>query len=336
MRKRRSTEVFSLSFLDCICCGFGAIILLFVLTIGPIKKKTERNQQAVSQRIEELESTLLDVQEQRSALKRALDQAAGAPEAGQDLEKLRAELRSIQSQVTETEAAIIEQIQQAQASKPQAESPVVSAPPLVPETPEMKAPPSSPVGVTTDSDHLIFLIDTSGSMRGVDGRMNMLVLQQVSRTLNAYPEVRSIQALDTSGNYIVRGTDRTWLPDTPAVRQRIIKALDQYPLTSVSNPVPGLSQVFRDFRPHQHPDKRMGVYIFGDEFPQTASKVLREMDEMNPVNPQTGKRYVTINAVGFPFRLSRDPRPDHTGYKFAHLMRELTYRHDGAFMVVRP
>ncbi|MBC2605709.1 hypothetical protein [Pelagicoccus albus] len=31
-RKRKETEVFSLSFLDCICCGFGAVLLLFVLT----------------------------------------------------------------------------------------------------------------------------------------------------------------------------------------------------------------------------------------------------------------------------------------------------------------
>ena len=30
--RRRDIEVFSLSFLDCICCGFGAIILLFVLS----------------------------------------------------------------------------------------------------------------------------------------------------------------------------------------------------------------------------------------------------------------------------------------------------------------
>lgn len=33
-RKRRQTEVFSISFLDCITCGFGAMLLLFVLTIG--------------------------------------------------------------------------------------------------------------------------------------------------------------------------------------------------------------------------------------------------------------------------------------------------------------
>ena len=34
--KRRETEVFSLSFLDCICCGFGAIILIFVLNLSLI------------------------------------------------------------------------------------------------------------------------------------------------------------------------------------------------------------------------------------------------------------------------------------------------------------
>ena len=32
--KRRTYDVFSVSFLDCICCGFGAMLLLFVLTIG--------------------------------------------------------------------------------------------------------------------------------------------------------------------------------------------------------------------------------------------------------------------------------------------------------------
>jgi hypothetical protein len=32
--KRRETEVFSLSFLDCICCGFGAVLLVFLLTVS--------------------------------------------------------------------------------------------------------------------------------------------------------------------------------------------------------------------------------------------------------------------------------------------------------------
>ena len=32
MIRRRQTSVFSLAFLDCICCGFGAVILVFILT----------------------------------------------------------------------------------------------------------------------------------------------------------------------------------------------------------------------------------------------------------------------------------------------------------------
>ena len=33
IRRRREIEIFSLSFLDVICCGFGAIILLLVITL---------------------------------------------------------------------------------------------------------------------------------------------------------------------------------------------------------------------------------------------------------------------------------------------------------------
>lgn len=48
-RKRKETEVFSLSFLDCVCCGFGAVLLLFVLTAS---RKAEQMDVAQSQIIE--------------------------------------------------------------------------------------------------------------------------------------------------------------------------------------------------------------------------------------------------------------------------------------------
>jgi hypothetical protein len=41
MKRKKTLDGFNLSFMDCICCGFGAIILLFVLTVGPIKKTLE-------------------------------------------------------------------------------------------------------------------------------------------------------------------------------------------------------------------------------------------------------------------------------------------------------
>ena len=33
--RRRDTEVFSLSFLDVICCGFGAVILFYTIISAP-------------------------------------------------------------------------------------------------------------------------------------------------------------------------------------------------------------------------------------------------------------------------------------------------------------
>ena len=51
--KRREFEVFTLSFLDCICCGFGAIILLLVLTdIGQpiVIERSEKDLQRADRR----------------------------------------------------------------------------------------------------------------------------------------------------------------------------------------------------------------------------------------------------------------------------------------------
>ena len=31
LKKRRAFEVFTLSFLDCICCGFGAVVLFYTI-----------------------------------------------------------------------------------------------------------------------------------------------------------------------------------------------------------------------------------------------------------------------------------------------------------------
>lgn len=43
-QKRRSVEVFSLSFLDCICCGFGAVILFYTIVSAQSgTARTERN-----------------------------------------------------------------------------------------------------------------------------------------------------------------------------------------------------------------------------------------------------------------------------------------------------
>ena len=58
MKKRRSIEVFSLSFLDVICCGFGAIILLLVLSLALEPATLEHMKSDMSGEIKQIEDEL--------------------------------------------------------------------------------------------------------------------------------------------------------------------------------------------------------------------------------------------------------------------------------------
>jgi von Willebrand factor type A domain len=75
---RRKTEVFGLSFMDCICCGFGATILVYMVLntgaarrtekeLGPLKAETDRLEQQVLEgqaNLVELRNTFERVREQ--------------------------------------------------------------------------------------------------------------------------------------------------------------------------------------------------------------------------------------------------------------------------------
>jgi len=80
MARRRETNVFSLSLLDCICCGFGALILfhmivasksgrLAVNTTGALQAEVDRRQNVVldeNERLVELRNSLREIEEKRA------------------------------------------------------------------------------------------------------------------------------------------------------------------------------------------------------------------------------------------------------------------------------
>ena len=311
--------------MDCICCGFGAIILLFVLTIGPIKKKTEMSKRGVDTYKQGLHDELKLLSDAIKTTDTALSQSLSTPSTAVDIRSLQEEVLIMEEQMEAKRQEIVA-----------AKSALSNLEQQVVETQEIEQnAPSTPVGVATDSSHLIFIVDTSGSMRDGTGQMNSLVMKQIERTLNAYPTIRGLQIMDSSGNYILPASSKQWLPDTRRNRDKLLSALRNYRTASASNPVPGLVRAFKDYNPKNNPDKNIGIYIFGDEFPHTAAPILSKLNKLNPIDPKTGKRAVVINATGFPFRLPKNPQPSQTGYKFANLMRELTYAHGGAFMVVQ-
>jgi hypothetical protein len=70
--KRRDFEVFSLSFLDCICCGFGAIILLFVLSKFSEPKIIQQVRVDLDSLIIKLEKEIVEIQGKTETVNRQL------------------------------------------------------------------------------------------------------------------------------------------------------------------------------------------------------------------------------------------------------------------------
>jgi hypothetical protein len=59
MRRRRRIEVFSLSFLDCICCGFGAVVLFYTIVAGQAGVKRIRTSDTLQAEVNRLEEEVL-------------------------------------------------------------------------------------------------------------------------------------------------------------------------------------------------------------------------------------------------------------------------------------
>jgi len=57
--RRRRTEVFSLSFLDCICCGFGAVVLFYTIIAGQSGVDRIRKTDALQAEVNKLEEEVL-------------------------------------------------------------------------------------------------------------------------------------------------------------------------------------------------------------------------------------------------------------------------------------
>ncbi len=116
-RRRRETEIFSLSFMDCICCGFGAVLLIFILTTGrrvdfsqqdlkDLQERVRKMDRAVSQEEEEIkklaqttvvtEADLKSLLEQNTADK---DKTAKQQETLKNLLQRTQEMRSTMAQL---------------------------------------------------------------------------------------------------------------------------------------------------------------------------------------------------------------------------------------------
>jgi len=324
-KRRRDIEVFSLSFLDCICCGFGAIILLFVLSKFAEPVIIEEVKEDLQGVIVRLEEELFDIKGEALVLNRELEgKIEQLSDEKKKIARLQGDLSDIEGEFAASKQnTSVQNIIEGQLTRA-----------LQTLTEEMKrllkVQPRkidrSVGGIPVDSEYIIFIIDTSGSMQRYAWST---VQKKLRETLEVYPKVKGIQVMNDMGEYMFTQYRGKWIPDSPARRRAIVTRLQTWAPFSNSSPVEGITAAIRTYYDSK---KKISLYVFGDEFSGTdIQAVVNEVDRINKAGPG-GERRVRIHAVGFPTMLEDPTRIFDTGIRFATLMRVLCQNNGGTFV----
>lgn len=324
-KKRRDIEAFSLSFLDCICCGFGAVILLLVLSKIYEPAVLEKTEEDLRQLIAKLQEELFEIQGQTTTVTAALSTAQlETSETRMTLAKLQQELSMVQGQydlVMNDDPELDVDEGELQAARQSLSEEMKRLRPNF-----RRAPDDSIGGIPVDSEYIIFIIDTSGSMQSKWDWAE----RKLAEVLDVYPTVKGLQIMNDNGRFMFQQYGRSWLPDTPQLRQQIKTTMRQWAPFSDSDPSDGIAYAIQSF---WAPDKKISLYVFGDEFQGSSMEaVLRDIDRIN-VEGEDGNRLVRIHAVGFPYNFGGNSIPQ-SSQRFAGLMRLLCERNGGTFVAL--
>ena len=322
---RRGNEATSIAFLDVITCGFGAIILLLMIAkfgdppepeapddprISEISA-LQRSLFTMQSRAREVETAIVSKDQQLAVWKsesvRLDKELTAARNRGKSIRDTAAANAAILGELKIARQTLTEEMRRLYQQRDRVRTDLVG-------------------GIPIDSEYIIFIIDTSGSMFRYAWPK---VIEQFVETLTVYPKLKGIQIMNDMGAYMFSSYRGQWIPDTPGRRQAIIDRLRTWNAFSNSSPVEGITAAIRSF---YSVDKKISIYVYGDEFTgRSIREVVQYMESINRKDAQ-GKPLVRIHAIGFPVQFANPPHLQGTGIRFATLMRELTRRNGGTFV----
>lgn len=304
---RRSEEGESLAFLDIITCGFGAIILLLLIT-KPIPYETDFSTQDVD-------------------LSASIESSAAAVAALQTiLQGLRSELSAIEDPVAQkidnrldqsvTEARIaLQDLQSSNEALEIIKSSMSTASIRETTAPQQRDPEVG--GIPVDSEYVIFIVDTSPSMMEIWD----YVIEVMYRVIDIHPKVKGFQIMNDNGNYLFESTRRQWLPDNPRSRENVKNGLLHWQSFSNSSPVEGLEIALRTYGNKRN---KISIYIVGDDYTGSSYDAVVDTLRRLNINKTTGKAKVRVHSIGFLSQLGSDRYPT--------LMRSVVQQNRGAFL----
>lgn len=311
--RKREFDIFNLSFLDVISCGFGAVIILVL-----ISKTNDDVSITGKDEIKDLLKTVITLENTISEIKQTIkDQFSKADELSNEKEQLEIVSIQLENKIRQQEekqsllAGDLQGLALVQSTLKQAS---ISTPKTA-----NKIRDEEVGGIPVDSDYVVFIVDTSGSMRQIWNRVS----SEVINVLNIHPEVKGFQILNDMGKSLVSGYDGKWIPDTPGRRANVIKLFNSWAEMSNSSPVEGIETALRKYA---KPNITTSIYVFGDDY--TGSSYDPVIDKITRQNTlaSSGKRLAKIHGIGFISPGTTD--------RFGILMRELTKRNGGTFLAL--
>lgn len=310
--KKKAFDIFNLSFLDIISCGFGAVVLLVL-----ISKSAEDSSRSKVGEVENLLGRLHHLESSITTL-------------AKDIEQLKQEARTFQAENAELEEATQKLTQSLAVKKRQEESLEDDLAGLSLVQKSLQRVTITPAtsktirdeevgGIPVDSDYVIFVVDTSGSMQTIWDRVS----REILNVLSIHPDVKGFQILNDQGKPLISGYKGRWIPDTPKRRKSVMQVFHSWQDASNSSPVEGIETALRLYAKE---GQSTAIYVFGDDY--TGSSYDQAVNSITKMNrrQKNGELLAKIHGVGF---LSGLP----TG-RFAILMRELTKRNGGTFLAL--
>ena len=323
--QRRSSGDSNISFLDIICCGFGAIVLLLVIVKPTQPVVIEESVVIKDGQVRALQERLFEIRGQVAYLETELN--AKHEQLGEDKRRvaiLRSEFDLLNSRMANVE-------DEGATDATEALDLEVALQSLTREMRDLLRGRQSQNdymgGIPVDSEYIVFIIDTSGSMFSTAwGRM----LREVNNTLKIYPKVKGIQVLNDQGQYMFPTYAGEWIPDSASRRRAILQKLQTWNAFSNSSPVEGITAAIRRF---YDKDKKISLYVLGDDYSgRSVKRVLDIVQSINETNSR-GETLVRIHAIGFPVHFrGAGGTPGNNAVRYANLMRSLAEQNNGTFV----
>ena len=309
MKRRKGIENTLFSFLDVISCGFGAIVMLVLIYKFNPSNKVENfvdENDAYLSKLDELQSINNNLKKINKQLTNNL------LEVNQDFFETKSSIKNKQ--------VVLDSIY----TKNKDLEDSVEALKLVEENlssyslkKKKKITRDIEIGgIPVDSEYVIFIVDTSGSMLRIWDKVS----NKIENILKIHPNVKGFQILNDMGVPLISAYENKWIPDTLTWRKNSIKLFKMWSIGSNSSPLEGIEKALIKY---SDPKKSVAIYVMGDDY--TGGDYEVAINKITNLNKK--KEFKTrIHALGF---LAQD-----TTDRFSIIMREITKQNNGTFIAL--